>query len=78
MRRALSTASLGLLRAGTGAAGDVLIDQGVVIDEISDSVSFFDSDQLSFSISDELTMIEISAKNTNVQIDQSGDKLNAD
>lgn len=78
MRRALSTASLGLLRGESGGTGDVFIDQGIDINEQEESVSFFDSDQLSVSISDELTMIEISAKNTNVQIDQSGDKLNAD
>ena len=78
MRRALSTASLGLLRGASGGTGDVFIDQGIDINEQEESVSFFDSDQLNVSISDKLTIIEIAANKTNIQINQNGDEVNAE
>ena len=78
MRRALSTASLGLLRGASGVVGDVFIDQGIDINEQRDDVSFFDSDQLNLFISDELTIIEIAANKTNIQINQNGDEADAE
>ena len=78
MRRALSTASLGLLRGASGVVGDVFIDQGIDINEQSEDVSFFDSDQLNLSISDQLTMVEITANKTNIQINQNEDDVDAE
>lgn len=79
MRRALSTASLGLLYGGAGGVvGDVFVDQGITIDEREESVSALSSDQLDLSVIDHISIVEIVDNKTNIELITREDEINAE
>ena len=79
MRRALSTASLGLLYGGVGGVvGDVFVDQGITIDERDESVSALSSDQLDLSVDDKINIVEIIDSKTNIELITREGEINAE
>lgn len=78
MRRALSSASLGMLYGGSGGIGDVFVDQGITIDEREESVSALSSDQLDLSVTDKISIIEIVDNKTNIEVITIEGEINAE
>ena len=79
MRRALSSASLGLLYGGVGGVvGDVFIDQGITVDERKESVSALSSDQLDLTVVDKISIIEIVDNKANIELITQEGEVNAE
>ena len=79
MRRALSSASLGMLYGGDGGGnGDVFVDQGITIDEREESVSALSSDQLDLTVPDKISIIEIVDNKTNIEVITQEGEINAE